>query len=273
MRRTTLDTDKFESDPNHIVPHLKNIDGKNEPADFPYPNPKENHDFSFLSAAGGIVSSANEMTRYINAHIRLGAFAKGKLASKKSPQVMHSLQIQTPDGHYGRRGYGYGLSVTPDFLGHKMISHGGSILVSTAYMAIVPDRKIGVVMMGNSSGMPYSMIAESVLAILMGQEPTEAVPVLRIKERMKLLEGNYEVYRGLENLKIIIKSGMLYMESRDPLRDGHPSRTPLIPEDPTLASTNFYTLRSGLKYPALFRFKDDGSVDFFYGRYCYHKKD
>lgn len=273
MHRTTLDTDKFESDSDHIVPHLKGANGKNKPADFPYPNPNENHEFSFSSAAGGIVSSANEMTRYINAHIRLGALTTGQLASKESLQRMHSLQIQTPDGHYGRKGYGYGLAVTPDFLGHRMISHGGSIIVSTAYMAIVPDRKIGVILMGNSSGMPYSTIAESVLAILMGKDPAESVPALRIKERMELLEGNYEVYRGLENLKIIIKDGMLYMESKNSLRGGDPTSTPLIPEDPTLASTDFYTLNSGLKYPARFHFKDDGSVDFFYGRYCYHKKD
>ena len=39
---------------------------------------------------------------------------------------MQTLRAPRPDGHYGRRGYGYGLDVTPDFLGRKMVGHGGS---------------------------------------------------------------------------------------------------------------------------------------------------
>ena len=80
-------------------------------------------------------------------------YLRGRLASKKSIRKMQTPQIQRPDGHYGRYAYGYGLGITSDFLGHEKLSHGGSIIVTTAYLAIVPDIKAGVVMMGNSSGM------------------------------------------------------------------------------------------------------------------------
>ena len=52
-----------------------------------------------------------------------------------------------------------------------------------------------------------------------------------------------------------------------------PTVTPLIPEDPTLSSTDFYTLRNGIKSPVVFVIREDGRVDLFIGRYCYHKVD
>jgi len=64
-------------------------------------------------------------------------------------------------------------------------------------------------MMGNSSGMDYATIAESVLAILMGKDPAEAIPALIKRERMKRLMGSYEVYRALERLKVVRRGGLL----------------------------------------------------------------
>jgi hypothetical protein len=140
-------------------------------------------------------------------------------------------------------------------------------------MAFIPDLKAGVVMMGNSSGMRYATIAESVLAILMGEDPSEVVPALRIKERMKQLEGTYEVYRGLEKLQVVSQGGLLYLERSDPLTSAPPTRTPLIPEVPTLASTVFYTLSNGIKSPVELRIGDNGEVDLLLGRYRFHKRD
>ena len=271
MQRTTLSLTDFQSDPDHILPHLK-VGDEVEASRFPYPNPDDNPDFSFITAAGGIVSSVNEMTRYLNAQIEKGRTERGRLASEESFERMQRIYIRRPDGYYGENGYGYGLAITPDFLGHKMIGHGGSIAVSTAYMAFVPDLKAGVVMMGNSSGMDYATIAESVFAILMGRDPEEAIPRLYIRERMKRLMGSYEVYRGLERLEVVARGGILYLEEKSP-RTEKTSLTPLIPEDPTLASTDFYTLSNGLKSPVEFAVGEDGQVDLIIGRYCYHKVD
>jgi CubicO group peptidase (beta-lactamase class C family) len=271
MRRTTLSVKEFESDPDHILPHL-NMSGSRQPSRFPYPNPDDNPGFSFMSAAGGIVSSVNEMTRYLDTHMARGKTERGRLVSEGSFDTMQTLHIRTPDGHYGEQGYGYGLNITPDFFGHELISHGGSIVVSTAYMAFVPDLNIGAVMMGNSSGMGYRTIAESVLAILMGKGPARAIPALKIREWMKRLTGKYEVYRGLERLEVVTRGGMLYLEERDPMAE-KPTVTPLIPEDPTLSPTDFYTLSNGVTSPIEFVFRDDGGIDLFIGRYCYHKID
>jgi CubicO group peptidase (beta-lactamase class C family) len=271
MQRTTLSLTTFQSDPDHILPHLK-VGDEVEASRFPYPNPDDNLEFSFITAAGGIVSSVNEMTRYLNVQIERGDTGSGQLASESSFEKMQQLHIHRPDGYYGTNGYGYGLGVTPDFFGHEMIGHGGSIAVSTAYMAFIPNLKIGVVMMGNCSGMDYATIAESVFAILMEKDPAETIPALLIRERMKRLMGSYEVYRGLEKLNVVSRGGLLHLEVKS-RRTGNTTHTPLIPEDPTLASTDFYTVRNGLKAPIEFVISEDGTIDLFIGRYCYHKVD
>ncbi|MBN2336664.1 serine hydrolase, partial [Candidatus Bathyarchaeota archaeon] len=269
MSRSTLNTAEFYEDPDHIVPHWKKPDGTVEPSRFPYPNPEDNPGFSFIAAAGGIASSVNEMARYLNAQIMKGDYPGGRLASPESFERMQTLHIRRTDGFYGVHGYGYGLGVTPDFLGHKMLSHGGSILVSTAHMAFIPDLKIGVVMMGNSASLPYDEMAECILATMMGRDPMEAVPSLAIKQRMQRLTGAYDIYKGIERVHVVRKAGMLYLETKTPFTD---MLQPLIPEDPTLESTMFYTLVDGAKSPVEFVVHDDGRVDLFVERYCFHKR-
>ena len=75
-----------------------------EAAPFPYPNPEDNPGFSFLSAAGGVLSSVEEMTRYLNAQIEQGRHPGGRLASPEAFAQMQTLQIQTGEGYYGRTG-------------------------------------------------------------------------------------------------------------------------------------------------------------------------
>jgi CubicO group peptidase (beta-lactamase class C family) len=272
MQRTTLSVRDFESDPNHIVPHLKKGDGSIEPTRFPYPDPDDNPEFSFIAGAGGIVSSVNEMTRYLHAQMEKGEYEGGRLASEESFEKMQALHIRRTDGYYGEYGYGYGLGITPDFLGRKMLSHGGSIVVSTAYMAFVPDLKAGVIMMGNSASLPYATIAESILALLGDKDPAAVIPAVKIKERMEALVGNYETYRAIEKVKVLNKDGLLHLQYQDPFSD-HVELVPLIPEDPSLQSIVFYTLSNGRKFPVEFKLLQNGDVDLFIGRYRYRRKN
>lgn len=265
MTRSTLDVAVALRDPDRLVPHRK---GKNGPeaTPFPYPNPEDNPGFSFLSAAGGILSSANELARYVSVQIEKGSYPGGRLASAEAFAAMQSVQIEEGEGHFGREGYGYGLSVTPGFLGHTLVSHGGSIVVSTAHMAFVPDRKLGVVMMGNGPGMAYRRIAESVLAILMGRDPDEVLPASRIRKRLERLAGSYATYRKLDTVRVFTRDGLLYVGEEPPGQ-------PLFPEDPSLAGLRFFTLSEGLRSPVEFREREGGGMDLVLGRSVFHKQD
>lgn len=267
MARSTFDTAALFADPDHLLPHRKQGDSV-EPAPFPYPNPVDNPDFSFLSAAGGISSSVTEMTRYMNMLIERGRHADGRIVSERSMRQMQTLQIREPDGYYGRTGYGFGLGITPDFLGETLVDHGGSISVSTAHMAMVPAKKIGVVMMGNSSGMNYGAIAQSVLAILLGEDPGTAVPSFGIRERMESLAGHYSIYRDVESVDVLVEGGMLYLQ-----RDPEGAKVPLIPEDESHRGLDYYLLNTGRRTPVEFRRDAEGNTSVLIGRYVYHKSD
>lgn len=259
MKRSTIDTAVFNNDPDRITPYWKKPDGTVTPTVFPYPNPEENLPFSFIAAAGGITSSANEMAKYMNAHI-----AKDSgLISSESFELMQKLHMRRDDGYYGEKGYGYGLGVTPDFHGKKLVEHGGSILVSTAHMSTVPEEEIGVMIMGNSAKIAYEAINESILALLMGLDPEKSTPGLYVKQRLLDLTGRYETYMGIEAVEVKYKAGLLYMESVTPFAK---TSTPIIPVDPLIGNTEFYSFVDGVKTPVVF----DGN-NLFVERYCYHK--
>ena len=268
MTRSTLKTDVFNADPNHIVPHWKKPDGTVEPSRFPYPNPEDNPDFSFIAAAGGITSSVNEMTKYLNAQINNGSYKGGMLASPESFKNMHSLYSKRADNLYGELWYGYGVGVTPDFHGYNMISHGGSILVSTAHMSFIPELKAGVVMMANSAAPPWGDIAEGIYCSLLGLDPFEEVPSLIVKKKLRMLAGTYKTFKDIERVEVQYKGGMLYLRSKTPFTD---TLIPLIPRDSLLGSTMFYIYMDGVESPVEFQVQDKGDIDLYIERYRYHK--
>ncbi len=268
MNRSTLKTADFNSDPNHIVPHWKKPDGTVESSWFPYPDPEDNPEFSFIAAAGGITSSVNEMTRYLDVHINKGSYEGGRLACPESFDKMHSFYSKRADNLYGELGYGYGVGITPDFHGYKMISHGGSILVSTAHMSFIPELKAGVVMMANSAAPPWGEIAEGIYCTLLGLDPFEEVPSLNVKKKLRLLSGVYKTFKGIESVEVQYKGGMLYLRSKTPFTD---SLTPLIPRDSLLGLTMFYIYMDGVESPVEFQVQDKGDIDLYIERYRYHK--
>ena len=260
MNRSTLNTRIFKEDSDHITPYWKKPDGSIVPTDFPYPSPEDNPEFSFMAAAGGITSSVNEMGQYLNVLMK----KEPGIITSESLELMKKLHIHRENGYYGEAGYGYGLGVTPDFHGRKLISHGGSILVSTAHMSIVPEENIGAIVMGNSAKIDYESINESILALLMGLDPFESTPGLYIRKKLKDLTGVYETYKKIESVEVKYKGGMLYLDTDTPFAK---TSTPLIPESPTLEETKFYTIIDGIKSPVIFKGRD-----LFVERYCYHKK-
>lgn len=266
MERSTFDVADLFADSDHLTPHKKE-DGRAVPASFPYPNPADNTDFSFLSAAGGIASSVTEMTRYMSMLIENGSYGDDQLISRRSMREMQTLHIEEPGNDYGTTGYGFGLGITPDFLGKKLVDHGGSISVSTAYMALIPEEKLGVIMMGNAGGMSYAPVAESILAILLGETPEEVIPALYIPKRMKRLTGSYSTYRGVHSVEIVEDGGALWLRADD--GDG----TLLIPDDPSLESTTFHTLSNGRRTPVEFREDDAGQLSVIVGRYIYRREN
>ena len=268
MTRTTFSKAEFEGDADRMTPYIKDKEGRLVPSKFPYPEVRSNPEFSFIAAAGGLLSSVRELTNYLMMNINEGRFGDAMLLSPELMEEMQKVQIERPPTYFGRNGYGYGWFVAEDFLGHKLVSHGGSILVSTAYLAFIPEEKLGVAMASNAMGFPYAPVAQGIFAALMGEDPEEVIPVLRLWRRMKILTGTYEIYRGLSRVKVVNRGGLLFLERRDWFME---ASIPLIPERDDLETYRFYILSEGVRQPVEFVVESPEKIDLYVERNRYHK--
>jgi CubicO group peptidase (beta-lactamase class C family) len=147
-------------------------------------------------------------------------------------------------------------------LGYKLVGHGGSVLVYTAYMGYIPERKVGVALLANGSGYPLSQMGLYALALLLGQDP-EKLPFIKYEKTYDLLSGIYETYKGAMDAKVTSKNGILQIEICDKYTD---MVIPLIPEDIEGNVKRFYTVQAGGRLPVEF-IVDGDHVELIYERY------
>jgi len=96
-------------------------------------------DTSSDPAAGGLYSTAEDMTRWIQALVAGRIVAPTTFDKATSP-------VTLPDGHRG--GYGYGFMLAP-FRGLREIAHGGDISGFNTYFALYPDERLAVIALSN----------------------------------------------------------------------------------------------------------------------------
>jgi CubicO group peptidase (beta-lactamase class C family) len=269
LERTTLIKGEYIRDSNRMTPHWKKIGGTVEPTEFPYPDITDIPDFSFIAAAGGIISSVDELTRYLRLNLEGGTIDGTRILSPESLDTMHTLHVNRPPTAYGRHGYGYGWGITPNFFDHKLVHHGGSILISTAGLALLPHIDAGVALAANSLAMPHLAIAEGVLATLLGKDSWKSVPALRIRRLTETLTGTYEAYKGLAKVRVVKKAGLLHLEQKTPFAD---AVIPLIPDGDPTKTYSYYVLTDANRQPVEFVVHSPSDIDLYIERYRYHKK-
>ena len=91
---------------------------------------------------GGVYSTVADLGRLLGAVAGVPGL---RILSEGSRREM--ISVQTPERE--DRGYGLGFSVRIDEDGNKIVSHGGSVAGYTAFMAVDPDARIGVVLLRN----------------------------------------------------------------------------------------------------------------------------
>lgn len=121
-------------------------------------------DISSIAAAGNIYSNASDMLQWIKLQLSDGS----SLIKKETLQEMHFIQIPTPSAFneevYGL-GYGLGFGVA-SYRGHYCLSHQGKIDGFTARVSLIPSKKIGIIVLTNStSGGPFAAKSISQIAL------------------------------------------------------------------------------------------------------------
>jgi len=120
-----------------------------------------------IGPAGSINSSVTDMAQWVRMQLGQGTYAGRKVIEPRTIKEMHTLQMHTrpsetdeklyPESHL--TGYGLGWSLR-DYRGLRMVSHGGAIRGMRAWVAMIPEKNLGVVVLTN--------MAESTLPIAIG---------------------------------------------------------------------------------------------------------
>jgi CubicO group peptidase (beta-lactamase class C family) len=158
--------------------------------------------------------------------------------------------------------YGYGLHAYPDFFGHPLVGHGGSVGVATSYIGFIPGRNVGAAVLANGSGYLPSQMAMVALATLLGEDP-HRLPFLRVERTLDSLAGVYETFRGTMRVTFRRAGDLLQAEFKNKHRE---ERVPLIPEVADGDAPRFYTVAAGRRMPVEFFRRGDG-VEVLYERY------
>ncbi len=150
MTASSTSIKAFKPTDNTASPHAKSGD-KIEPIAW--------RDVDNIGPAGSINSSAIDMANWVRLQLGQGSFEGKKIFSPAIAREMHMSQIvMRPDGgsalmypeaNFLNYGLGWFLS---DYKGRKLVEHGGSIDGMRAQVAMVPEEKLGIVILTNMNG-------------------------------------------------------------------------------------------------------------------------
>ena len=257
MSRTFLTKSDIEKDKDRATAYIVDREEKHIPSTFPFG----------ITSDGGLISNVLDLSNYVKTHIGRGEFEGRKIVSSEMLELMEKPHINLPYEVFGGESYGYGWVITPSFHGYRLVSHGGSVLVYTAYVGYIPEKKVGVALLANASGYLLSHIGVYALSQLLGADP-KTVPFIKSDKILGKLEGEYETYMGTMKAGVKKKGDFLYIEIRDKYTE---EIVPLIPDKLEEDQAIFYTISGGRRYIADFKIKEDG-IELIYERYKLVKK-
>ncbi|NIM00577.1 MAG: serine hydrolase [Acidobacteria bacterium] len=146
-----------------------------------------------IGPAGSINSSANEMAKYVQFHLDYGKVGDEQILSEANARAMQSPQMVltgplaarvSEDKEIGPASYGLGLMVST-YRGRPYVRHGGGIDGFVSAMEWLPEDRIGVVVLSNTSasGTVPSLIVRNVFDRLLGMEPIDWAERARKREK------------------------------------------------------------------------------------------
>ena len=253
MSRTYFLDERFYRDPDHAVPYVRR--GKKF-ARRPLP--------VGIEADGGLVSNLNDMLNYVEMLINRGVFEGREILSKSSIEEAEKPRVKIPYTVISDDYYCLGL-VRSKLQDYTIIHHSGSVLVHTSFMAHIPERRIGVVVLESSGQYPPILVGVRVLVYLLGLNP-ESIPMLLIDDMLDRVTGTYYSYISkLYRVEVRRYGGFLI------LSDDTGRKTILVPYEISKDFIKTYTLTmDGRRIEAEFEV-GDGEVRLMFERYLFVK--
>ena len=140
---------------------------------FGWPVPR---DEAFVPAhvpSGFVISTAEDMTRYVTAQLNAGRYGDTRVLSEAGMATMHSPG--TVDAGDARGGYAMGWFIS-DIAGTSAIIHGGDLSNFHADVVLLPEENLGMVLLVNENGLVptlgvYPRLLEGIVRIALGDPP------------------------------------------------------------------------------------------------------
>ncbi|HEX8147626.1 MAG TPA: serine hydrolase [Pyrinomonadaceae bacterium] len=117
-------------------------------------------DLPAIAPAGAINSSARDMAQWLRLMLGGGTFEGRRLVSEKSFAELFRPNINVNPSGTVKYGLGWFLR---EWKGHKVAEHGGNIDGFNAQVALMPDQRLGFVMLTNVSASPLPASAMGVV--------------------------------------------------------------------------------------------------------------
>jgi len=257
MERSYFFREEVERDGDFATPYIIDREGRHVKSKFPYG----------ITADGGLISNVVDLANYIRMYLNRGVFEGFEVIDRDMIELMEKEHVRRFDGVFGPEYYGYGWGIIPNFHGYKLVHHSGSVLVHTAYVGYIPEKKIGVAILANASGYPLSNIGMYILTHLLGYDP-EKLPFIEKDRILNKLTGTYETYKSTMKIEVKKRGCILEAVSRDKLTE---FTWTLIPDEISKDKCTFYMISNWRKMPVEFTIKD-GRVELILERYKLIKK-
>ena len=120
--------------------------------------------YNNISPAAGLVTNVVDLSQWIRLQLGKGVFEGKRIISEESINEMHKPQILAPywfkdyfnpNALFMTYGMGWGVS---DYKGLIVIDHGGMVEGYTAYIAMVPSKQLGIVILSNMDDRMTSIV-------------------------------------------------------------------------------------------------------------------
>ncbi|MCG2864152.1 MAG: serine hydrolase [Vulcanisaeta sp.] len=258
MDRSYFRAEDFERDPDTAAAYIITRDGDLMRSRFPFG----------VTSDGGLLSNVIDMSRFVSMLINRGSLGGVTIVSREYLELAERKYVDVPWRVIGDEGYGYGLIISNEFFGRKLIYHSGNVLVHVAFMGYIPSDGIGVIVMANSEGYSPTRVGLYALSLMLNHDPARELRIFREEEIARKLEGVYEAYGG--TVRMIIKRQGDYLVMTSTTRYTQESVV-LVPEDIREDYARYFAWVNGYKLPAEFYIRSDG-VYLIYERFKFEKK-
>ena len=152
IRHANFSSVEAEKYPDHASPHIQDADGIRVVAW---------RNLDSVGPAGSINAGARDLERWIRFQLGDGELEGKRIVSASHLQETHSPQTiirmegetreENPESHFLNYGLGWRVQ---DYRGHFMLSHAGVIGGFRAYIALVPEATLGIMVLSNLAGRP-----------------------------------------------------------------------------------------------------------------------